>query len=110
MGALPTEIAFSRLQIQSADWTGIELRLDAQPELTAQISKKVQELDALVELAGLTNVEHRRAKAITESLIKLVNSPQPEWRIIVELLTSKPMEAIATFVGIADIILGLIFS
>lgn len=97
------------LTIDSSQWTGIETRLRQQPELVEAIREKLHEIDKLVDQAGLTNLERQKAKAISEALIKLVESPEPEWKAIVELLTSKPLTALLNVASIVQIVLKLFF-
>jgi hypothetical protein len=66
------------------------------------------EIDRLIDETGLTNVEKHKAKAITEALLKLVYSPEPEWKTIAELLTSKPLTALLNVAAIAQIVLSMI--
>lgn len=93
----------------SRSWTGIEKRLQSDPDLLEAIRLKLREVDALVDEAGLTNVERQKAKAISEALIKLVESPEPEWKAIVELLNSKPLTAILNVTVVIQLALKLIF-
>ena len=97
--------------LESHDWTGIERRLAADSVLITEIGSKLREMDRLVDATGLTNSEKAQAKAITTALLSLVESPQPEWRVIVELLNSPVIAAVcnaATLVGLAVGIVKLI--
>lgn len=94
--------------LDSYDWTGIERRLAADPLLIAEIGCKIQELDGLVDVAGLTNFERARAKAITTALLSLVESPQPEWRAVVELLNSPVIAAVCNGATLAGLVFGVV--
>lgn len=94
--------------LDSYDWTGIERRLAADPALIAEIGGKLQELDRLVDATGLSNSEKARAKAITTALLSLVESPQPEWRAIVELLNSPVIAAVCNAATVAGIAIGIV--
>ena len=94
--------------VDSYDWTGIERRLTADPALVTEIGSKLQELDRLVDATGLSNSEKARAKAITTALLSLVESPQPEWRVIVELLNSPVIAAICNAATVAGIAIGIV--
>jgi len=94
--------------LDSYDWTGIETRLAADPEAVAGIARRLRELDRLVEDTGLTNSEKARAKAITTALLSLVESPQPEWRAIVELLNSPVITAVCNAAALASLAIGVV--
>ncbi|HEY6661920.1 MAG TPA: hypothetical protein VIZ66_03255 [Sphingomicrobium sp.] len=104
----PTLIFHPSVQFSSVNWTGVEQRLQTSPDLVREIQVKVIEIDRLIEKTGLTNAEKDKAKAITEALLKLVHSPEPEWKIIAELLTSRPLTALVNVAAIAQIVLSLI--
>lgn len=94
--------------LDSYKWTGIENRLAADPAVTAQIRSKLQELDRLVDATELTNSEKARAKAITTALLSLGESPQPEWRAIVELLNSPVITAVCNAAALTGLAVGVI--
>ena len=98
-----------RVDAWSSAWTGIEKRLDSHPRIVDEIRLKMKEIDRLVEAAGLTNEERQKAKAISEALVSLVESPQPEWRAIVNLLNTKPLTALLNLSSIVQLALKLIF-
>lgn len=104
----PTLTFYDASATNSASWTGIEQRLSSSPEVVEQIRLKIREIDRLVDETGLTNAERQKAKAISEALIKLVESPEPEWKAIMELLTSKPLTAILNLTAILQIAARLI--
>lgn len=87
LGAVPEHIE-TTAAIDSADWTGIERRLEASPAAVQVIRSKVVELDTALEAAGLTNAECAKAKAMTAAILKLVESPEPEWKIIARLVAT----------------------
>jgi hypothetical protein len=92
----------------SVDWTGVEHRLAADPQAIAEITKRIAELDALVETLGLTNSECDKAKAITTALRTLVSSPEPEWRAIIALLASPTMTALCNAITVGTLIASII--
>ena len=94
--------------LDSYDWTGIETRLAADPQAIAEIASRLRDLDRLVEGTGLTNSEKARAKAITTSLLLLVESPQPEWRAIVELLNSPAITAVCNASALAGLAIAVV--
>ena len=94
--------------VESSKWTGVERRLHAEPAVVQAIGFHIQQIDRLVDEAGLTNAEKQRAKAITESLRLLIASPEPEWKAIVALLTSPALTAILNVAQIIQITLALI--
>ncbi len=95
--------------ISSDGWTGIEARLERDEEAVERIKGHIRTLDAEVEMLGLSNHERQKVKAITEALIKLAESPEPEWKAIVELLRSPTLGALLGLAGIAQLALKIIF-
>jgi hypothetical protein len=96
-----------RARLQSADWTGIERRIEALPGAIDRVGVMIVELDRVVEQCGLTNLEQQRAKALTGALLQLVHSPQPEWHAVLAILTSPTMTAILNVQAIAIIVVGI---
>lgn len=94
-------------RLQSADWTGIERRIASTPGAVDRVNVLIIELDRAVEQCGLTNLEQHKAKALTGALIKLVSSPEPEWRAIISILTSPNVTALLNFQAIAVIVAGI---
>lgn len=94
---------------KSSTWTGIEERITASPEILAKVTANIREIDVLVDQSGLTNAERARAKAITQSLAILVESPEPEWRAIVALLNSPFLTGLLNVAAIAQLTLKLLF-
>lgn len=103
------ELETPALFIDSALWTGIKVRIQADLALYEDIAAKVRELDAIVEDFGLSNTQTARAKAITESLVKLVGSPEPEWEAIAVLLRSPVLQSFLGLAALAQLILKIIF-
>ncbi|MCA1654027.1 MAG: hypothetical protein ABR588_02150 [Sphingomicrobium sp.] len=95
--------------ISSEEWTGIANRIGRDAAVASRINKQIIQLDKEVDRLGLSNHERAKVKAITESLTKLVASPEPEWKAIVELLRSPTLAAIVGLVGIAQLALKIIF-
>jgi len=103
-------------RIDSADWTGVERRLEASPVAIQKVRVCVENLNEALDAAGLTNREKEKAKAITEALLKLVMSPEPEWKLVAQaliaFLDSRPVKAAknaAWLVGLTAEGLRLIF-
>ena len=109
LGALPT---YRRAHdaIESADWTGIERRLAADPAAVERIQSLVRELDAAIDDAELTNAEKAKAKALTGAIVSLAHSPEPEWkvvgRLLITLLDSKAVNASLNAVVIGGVIIS----
>jgi hypothetical protein len=99
-------ISTASFAFDSSTWTGIEARLATDPVITKAIKQHIRQIDELVEKSGLTNAERAKAKAITVALVSLIDSPEPEWKAIVQLLTSPTLTAL---LNVAQIV-GLIFN
>ena len=84
----PTDQAVgeARVAVESADWTGIEERLAADPAAMVRIQQALSEIDAALDGAGLSNLEMQKAKALTGALTALINSPEPAWKHVADLL------------------------
>ena len=108
--AFPDALLSFDSRIDSSKWTGIEARLNADPVLHQRIHTHILELDALIDQTELTNLERQKAKAITDALIKLIASPDPEWRVIVALLISSPLQAALNLATMVDIIIRVMAS
>ena len=61
----------------------------------------------MVERCGLTNFEQQKAKALTGALIQLLNSPQPAWRVIVEILNTPELNALWRLGEVAGVLFTL---
>jgi hypothetical protein len=72
----------------------------------------VSELDAALDGAGLSNSDKAKAKALTGAITSLVQSPEPEWKLIagvlIALLDSQPVRAAINGTAIAGMIGGLL--
>ncbi len=99
---------FRSVELDSSTWTGIEQRIASNPEILEQIRSRIRDIDYLVGRTGLTNREKAEAKSITEALTTLINSPQPEWKSIISLLTSPSITAITNTFAILDIIFRIL--
>jgi len=95
--------------ISSEEWTGIANRIGRDAAVLSRINQQITELDREVDRLGLSNHERAKVKAITEALVKLIESPEPEWKAIVELLRSPTLAAVVGLVSIAQIALKIIF-
>ena len=100
--ALPPEDLDTLIaRAKSADWTGIQKRLEADPARVAAIRAKVRELDQLVECAHLSNSEKAAAKDHTEALLQIVEMPRPRWLDFKEALLSNTARSIYISIGCA---------
>jgi hypothetical protein len=97
VSALRVELAASAFK-----WTGIEERLASDPTITEEIFGSLQKINVLIEQTGLTNAERAKAHAINNALVSLVNSPEPEWQAVINLLSS---QALNNIIGVANIVL-----
>lgn len=100
-------------RFRSADWTGIEERLAANPAAVAKVSDLIGKLNNELASVGLTNAELARAMALTGALSELVKSPDPEWEIIgkclvrlAEFFDSLPVRAGLNFVNVMGLAIG----
>jgi hypothetical protein len=96
-------------RLSSESWTGIAARLQRDPQTVERIKQSLGQLDADVETLTLSNHERAKVKAMTEALVKLIESPEPEWRVIVDLLRSPTLGAILGLAGVVQLALKLIF-
>jgi hypothetical protein len=107
LGAIPVYNAIAP-SIDSADWTGLEVRLNSDPAAVEQIKQNIVALEAALSQAGLTNSETAQAKALTGAILTLVEAPEPEWKVIarllVTLLDSKPVNAAINSAAICGLI------
>ena len=97
--------------INSADWTGIEQRLAANPEAVASLAAQIKQLDELLAGANLTNAQSVQAAAAVDALKSLVHAPQPEWKAIAVILAGPTITALCNIKEIAEAvgtIIGLI--
>jgi hypothetical protein len=95
--------------ISSETWTGIRNRFERDPQAIENLKGQINHLNRSIEALGLSNHEHAKVQAITGALVKLVESPEPEWKVIVDLLQSPTLNAILGLTGIAQLILKFIF-
>lgn len=94
------------LSIDSSAWTGLTARLG--PEKIAQIRAGVQTLVSVVRQSDLGPVEMENALACANAIAALVEAPDPLWKQVVELLTSKPLSAFLNVSALLTIILGFV--
>ena len=94
--------------IHSADWTGIEPRLAANPERIAAIIAQIEQLDDLLAGANLTNAQRVQAGAAVDALKLLAHAPQPEWKAIAVILAGPTITALCNIKEIAEAVGTLI--
>ena len=88
----------------SLDWTGIEDRGRANPQAHEKTRSAISDLKVLIEKTDLTNSEKAKAVAIANALDALIESPEPEWRAILELFSSPALKGV---IGIANLVVLL---
>ena len=94
------------LAIDSSSWTGLTQRLG--PQTIAQIRQGARVLVEVVEQSDLSEAEKRNALACARAVEELVNAPDPQWKQVIELLTSKPLTAFLNVASLLTIILGIV--
>lgn len=103
-------LAFDRIReargvsYDSSTWTGLTERLTA--TAIAQIRTGARVLVEVVEQSDLSVDEKVNALACARAIEELVNAPQPQWKQVIELLTSKPLTAFLNAASLVAIILG----
>ena len=105
----PTITAHLPLALSSEAWTGIEIRTQRDPAIVETLRQKVHEIEAVSLKLSLTNSERQKISAITEALVKLIESPEPEWKAIVALLQSPKLSAILSLAQLAQFALKILF-
>ena len=93
-----------RIQADAFDWTGIETRVQQNPEALEKTKTAVLELRIQIEKSNLTNTERARAHSIMNALSALIESPDPEWRVIIQLFSSPSLNNV---ISMANILLFL---
>ena len=94
--------------VNSADWTGLEPRLAANPERIASITAQIEQLDELLACANLTNAQRVQAGAAVDALKSLVHAPQPEWKAIAVILAGPTITALCNIKEIAEAVGAII--
>lgn len=95
----------SQLAANAYEWTGIEERVASNPNVVEQIMTSLMKVNILIEETGLNNAEKAKAHSINNALISLINSPEPEWKVILNLLSTP---AYAGFFGVSGFVIGII--
>ena len=93
-----------RVLARSFDWTGIEHRGLSNLEACDKARSAISDLKVLIEKTGLTNTEKAKAVAIANALSALIESPEPEWRIVLELFSSPALKGV---IGVANLVMFL---
>ena len=93
-----------RVLANSFDWTGIEHRGLSNVETCDKARSAISDLKVLIERTELTNTEKAKAVAIANALSALIDSPEPEWRIVLELFSSPALNGV---IGVANLIMFL---
>ena len=94
------------LDIDSSRWTGLSSRLGS--EKIVQIRHGARILVEVVEQANLNEADKSNALACARAVEELVNAPDPQWKQVIELLTSKPLTAFLNVASLLSIILGIV--
>ena len=84
----------------SMNWTGVEERGKSDPEILEKTRGAIYEIKILIERTKLTNVEKARAVAIANALQALIESPEPEWKAILLLLSSPALNNVMAMANI----------
>ena len=83
--------------IKQADWDQISSHLTSNPSVVARIGSAISEIESCLEVSGLSNSQRAQVRSLTRSLSALVESPEPEWKLICEtlvvMLVSRPISA-----------------
>ena len=91
----------------SINWTGIEERGNSDPEILEKTRGAIYEIKILIERTQLTNVEKARAIAIANALQALIESPEPEWKAILLLLSSPALNNVMAMANILLLVFQL---
>ena len=91
----------------SINWTGIEERGNSDPEILEKTRGAIYEIKILIERTKLTNVEKARAIAIANALQALIESPEPEWKAILLLLSSPALNNVMAMANILLLVFQL---
>jgi hypothetical protein len=100
----PTRALSENLPIDSAHWTGIEKRISA--ETVASILERVTPLRATIEQSDLSDRDKKNAIGRVDAIEKLLSTPDPPWKTIVELLNSPILTAFLNVTAILALIFG----
>ena len=84
----------------AVDWTGVEERGNSNAEMTEKTMAAISELRILIQRTDLTNSEKSRAMAIANALDALIESPQPEWKLIVQLFSSPALNNVVSMANV----------
>lgn len=99
--ASTVDVATALRTFDSAAWTGVSQKVQANPQLLDNIAAKISEIEDLIEISSLDNQRKSSARAISKALVALVSDPEPEWKVIVELLNSPKLTAVLNFAQVA---------
>ena len=94
------------ISIDTSQWTGLTERLG--PATVAQIRSGARVLVEIVEQSDLSATEKQNALACARAVEELVNAPDPPWKQIIDLLTSKPLTAFLNVAALLALILGMV--
>ncbi|QYE35242.1 hypothetical protein KZX46_04370 [Polymorphobacter sp. PAMC 29334] len=94
-----------QLAASAFEWTGIEERVASDPEIMERIMTSLKEVNVLIEKTGLNNAEKAKAHSINNALMSLIDSPEPEWKVILNLLSTP---AYSSFFGVSGFVIGII--
>ena len=96
--------------ISSQAWTGRAKRRFVDPRRIEDIERRLKALKTDIEGSELSNTEKACAGSICKALLALIESPEPEWHIMVELLRHPAFSASVALAGFVQLIIGLILS
>ena len=90
--------------IKQQDWSEISSRIDEKD--IGEIKSKVSDLTRAIEQSDLDDRTKRNALARAESVLSLLDAPDPPWEVIVELLNNRYFTAILNTMAIFQLIMG----
>ena len=88
--------------IDAANWTG---RYSVSSEGQQEIVKIFRKIEMEIDNSALTNSDKSNAKALVEAADKLIAAPDPQWTILLQILSS-PM--LANFAALAALAIAII--
>jgi hypothetical protein len=88
--------------VDSATWTG---RYSVSKEGADHIRLIIRQIDEKIDSSDLPNSDKTNAKALLEASEKLIDAPDPQWGLIVQILSSP---ILANFAALAAIAISII--
>ncbi|MGQ3230737.1 MAG: hypothetical protein ACT6R2_17815, partial [Blastomonas fulva] len=95
-------VADPDLTTDSSIWTG---RYHVSEENIAKVQHAVRLIDQSIDKSDLSNLEKSNSKALIGAIDKLMEAPDPEWGLILKILSSP---ILANFAAIAALIVAVV--